>query len=95
MLFLPSCPGVKKKRQSSGSKGPGEVVGARRCCEQRRFINRVPVRHPFTDEATMATVYKLVPTEQPKLPPNRERDLMFFLLGAWVVRILELLLQLH
>lgn len=43
----------------------------------------------------MATVYKLVPTEQPKLPPNRERDLMFFLLGAWVVRILELLLQLH
>ena len=47
------------------------------------------------DEATMATVYKLVPTEQPKLPPNRDRDLMFFLLGAWVVQLLEKLLLLH
>jgi hypothetical protein len=42
----------------------------------------------------MATVYKLLPSEQPKLPPNRDRDLMFFLLGAWVVQILEKLLLL-
>jgi hypothetical protein len=32
---------------------------------------------------------KLYPLERRKLPPNRERDLMFFLLGAWVVQILE------
>ena len=50
---------------------------------------------PSRTEATMATVYKLVPMEQPKLPPNRDRDLMFFLLGAWVVQLLEKLLLLH
>ena len=49
MRFLPFCPGVEKNRQSSGPKGPGEVVEARRRCERRRFINRVPARHPFMD----------------------------------------------
>ena len=39
---------------------------------------------------------KLCPLVQPKkLSPNRERDLMFFLLGAWVVQLLEKLLLLH
>ena len=38
---------------------------------------------------------KLYPLEQRKLPPNRDRDLMFFLLGAWVVQILEKLLLLQ
>ncbi len=38
---------------------------------------------------------KLYPVEQRKLPPNRDRDLMFFLLGAWVVQILEKLLLLQ
>ena len=33
--------------------------------------------------------------EQRQLPPNRERDLMFFLLGAWVVQLVEKLLLLH
>ncbi len=38
---------------------------------------------------------KLCPLVQRKLSPNRERDLMFFLLGAWVVQLLEKLLLLH
>lgn len=38
---------------------------------------------------------KLVHMEPHKRPPNRDRDLMFFLLGAWVVQILEKLLLLH
>lgn len=49
---------------------------------------------PSWTEATMEQ-RKLYPLEQRKLPPNRDRDLMFFLLGAWVVQILEKLLLLH
>ena len=55
MRFLPFCPGVQKNRQSSGPKGPGEVVEARCCCVQQRFINRVPARHPFTDGGDYGT----------------------------------------
>lgn len=39
--------------------------------------------------------HKLVRVEPQKRPPNRDRDLMFFLLGAWVVQILEKLLLLQ
>jgi hypothetical protein len=38
---------------------------------------------------------KLVPMEPRKPAPNRDRDFMFFLLGAWVVQLVEKLLLLH
>ena len=35
--------------------------------------------------------HKLVQMEPRKPAPNRDRDFMFFLLGAWVVQILKTL----
>ena len=94
MRFLPSCPGVQRIGSLLIRKGQGKSWKPAVAVSDDGLLTGCLQGTPSRTEATMEQ-RKLYPVEQRKLPPNRDRDLMFFLLGAWVVQILEKLLLLQ